>query len=719
MLKPFRAGADATAVSAVAASASPERDLVRPQLREPARAPRARRAPALLAAIVGASTVLYTLLAWARPTPGYFPDEYIYAELGRSLAEGAGPLVRGGGAHFAPLLYPLVTAPAWLFDDVSTAYRTVQTLNALIMSLAAVPVFLIARRLQLGDGLALTSAVLAVAAPTLLYSSWTMAEPLAYPLALAGLACALATLDRPTLPLQLAFLTLAAMAAFTRLQLAAIPMCYLLAALVVGLRGRRMRALLAEQWLAIGALGGAVAVAGAAGLRGHFGYYPSFTYVTVEALDAVQGLGANALVLAYSVGWGIVPGALLGLALAVARPRSLAELAFGALSAAFIPALLLQASLYGDTAHVQERYLIYAGPLLVLAFGLYVRRGWPLLRAHALLAAVAAALAALVPLAGYAAGEGSAQSLLLSAHEGAGLAFGDVGMASLVFALCASALSALVLGVAWRRPGRAAAAALASTTAAFVALTTATFWYYDEKRSALRAELLPENASWVDDSGLGDVTLLASPGGTRADTHVTLFWNRSIDRLLLFRGAAAPDVFSASPVQTDGAGRLRVAGQPVTGPLLVDVHGTSIELRDARRVATAPGKVLWHPRGSAQLELAMIGRSSSGALASVGEVTVWPRLPGGRLAGWLELRLRPLPAGAAPSRLHLRLPDGATVTRAARPERVAVVRVPVCALGTWTAGFETTLEKSVLGVAVVPRADAPRYVEAPDACPTS
>ena len=82
--------------------------------------------PFVLAGIVALSSLLQTLLAWRRPTPGYFPDEYMYAELGRSLLESGSPLVRGESSHFLPLLYPLLTAPAWLWDDVEHAFRTIQ-----------------------------------------------------------------------------------------------------------------------------------------------------------------------------------------------------------------------------------------------------------------------------------------------------------------------------------------------------------------------------------------------------------------------------------------------------------------------------------------------------------------------------------------------------------------------------------------------------------------
>ena len=136
---------------------------------------------------------------------------------------------------------------------------------------------------------------------------------------------------------------------------------------------------------------------------GTVGIYGDVTAYSVDLRVAVRGFGANALVLAYAAGWVLVPGALIGLALALVRPRSRAELGFGVFAVAELALLLVQASVVGDAGRVQERYAMYALPLVVVAFALYASRGWPHLRAYALLAAVAATSAAVVPLAGYAA----------------------------------------------------------------------------------------------------------------------------------------------------------------------------------------------------------------------------------------------------------------------------------------------------------------------------
>ena len=128
-----------------------------------------RRTPALaLAAIVALSFVARTGLAWLRSTPALFPDEYIYASVGRSFAESGHPAIRGAPAHFPALLQPILTAPAWLIGDVGVAFRVVQGIGALAMSLAAIPVFLIARRLGLTDRVALALAAFAVLVPDLL-----------------------------------------------------------------------------------------------------------------------------------------------------------------------------------------------------------------------------------------------------------------------------------------------------------------------------------------------------------------------------------------------------------------------------------------------------------------------------------------------------------------------------------------------------------------------
>ena len=58
----------------------------------------------VLTGIVGASFLIRFVVALAHATPLYFPDEYIYATLARSLAEHGRPLIRSSPAHFPALV---------------------------------------------------------------------------------------------------------------------------------------------------------------------------------------------------------------------------------------------------------------------------------------------------------------------------------------------------------------------------------------------------------------------------------------------------------------------------------------------------------------------------------------------------------------------------------------------------------------------------------------
>jgi hypothetical protein len=681
----------------------------------PSRALSLRRlatAPIAVAALVSLSSVIHAALAWRRATPGYFPDEYMYAELGRSLLETGTPLVRGESAHFLPLLYPLLTAPAWLWEDVELAYRTVQAFNAVAMSLAAIPVFLLARRLRVGDGLALVAAALAVILPELLYSSSLLAESLAYPLALAAVAAAVAVFERPLLRLQLAFLACSGLAACSRIQLAVLPLCYLAAIVAVGLRERRLRMRLREHWLAVGATVAFVTGGLGLGLVGTLGLYGSLTAYSVEPVGAAKAVGVNALVLGYAAGWAIVPGALLGLGLALARPRRTAEFAFGVLALSLLVSLLIQTSVVGDVGRVQERYAIYALPLLICLFALYAVRGWPHLRLHALLAGMAATAAAVVPLAGYAAGGGTGQSFVLVSLQDLERHIGDVGLASLAFAVVATILSGLVLVAASIRPRLGTVAALAVTAAVGAGMTATASAHYEDNRAAVRAIYLPADPSWVDAAGSGPVTLLVAPNSVRGDLLTTLFWNRSVQRLVLLEDAVKPDPFAAPPADVDEAGRL----VGTTGLLLADTHGSSLVLRDAVRVAAGPTKTLWRSRGAPQLELMMTGRYYSGSLSGEGAIRVWPEHAGGKLEGWLELDLS-APSGASALPFRVELPDGHKVEHRIRAGRTTTIRVPVCATGVWTAPFTAGTDALVHGTLVGLSSSEPRLADDAAACP--
>ena len=129
--------------------------------------------------------------------PFIMTDELIYAELGKSLAATQSFEIRGYPVTGYGLLYSTLISPAYaLFDALTDAYAAVKVVNSLVMSLAALPAYLIARRV-VAPPLALLAALLAVALPSLVYTATVMTENVYYPLTLLVAWATLVALERP------------------------------------------------------------------------------------------------------------------------------------------------------------------------------------------------------------------------------------------------------------------------------------------------------------------------------------------------------------------------------------------------------------------------------------------------------------------------------------------------------------------------------------------
>ena len=171
--------------------------------------------------------------------PFIFVDELIYSELARSLADSGERLVRDVPTTGYGIGYPLLIAPAYaLFDNLPDAYAAVKTVNALLMSLAAVPAYLLARRV-VGQWWALGAAVLAVAIPSMAYTGTVMTENAFYPLFLV-IAWQLArVLEHPTVRGQVLLLALIAIAYTIRVQAIVLVPAALTAPILLALFERR------------------------------------------------------------------------------------------------------------------------------------------------------------------------------------------------------------------------------------------------------------------------------------------------------------------------------------------------------------------------------------------------------------------------------------------------------------------------------------------------
>ena len=680
------------------------------ELRLPLGLDRVAAVPAqvVLAVVVGASFLIRLAAALAHATPLYFPDEYIYGTIARSLAEHGRPLIRGGPAHFPAMLEPLAAAPFWLFHDPLLAYRLTQAENALAMSLAAVPVYLLTKRLGLGSGFSLVAGALAVASPDLFFVSFVLADPLAYPLALTALYAAVCALSRPTRANQLAFVGLTAATTLTRIQYALLPLVFAAGALAVE-RGRP-RAVLSRfrlSWAIYCApLVGLVAL----GPHRLLGYYNGIVDLHVRPGSIVHWIATDSMLLVYCAGWVLVPGALLAFALALWRPRSREEAAFAGVTAGLLLILFAETSLYASngSARFQERYFMALLPLVLPWFGLYLGRGRPAKLATALIAVVLLAVSARVPLAPYSVADNKQDSPFLLGVFRLEHAIG-VANGSLVVAIVAAALSVLAAALAWR--ARLALAAIALSVLLAAAASAGSFSFDRHVSRSVRASYLPADARWIDHSGLKHVLLIQTPGTPHARAHEQLFWNRSLDNVYFYDNATGIDAFGSKRVKTDARGRLLVDGKPLHAPLVFSNYAVRATFRGATRVAHGVDYDLWRPQGTPRLAQFVGGLYTDRWLAQAGHVTLWPDR-GDRVRGTLRFELS-LPPHTERTVMQLAAP-GLHRKVVVLPGTHRRVMLRVDHRGPWTVDFHTNRPGYLAdGRPISVQAETPAFTPAP------
>ncbi|MGZ8694887.1 MAG: hypothetical protein ACXWYS_05555, partial [Gaiellaceae bacterium] len=555
-----------------------------------------------------------------------------------------------------------------------------------------------------GDRLALVAAAIALVLPDLLYAGWMLSEPLAYPLALLAALLAVRALDRPSLGAQLAFLGVTGVASFARAQLAVLLVAFVAAAVVLGLRERALARAMRAQWLVVTLVALAV---GAFLLVQSAGFYGELLSLDLGPASLAHRLGTQSLALLYGSGWVLVPAAVLGLAAAIARPRTRAELALGAFTIPFAVGLLLQASLWGDTGQMQERYLFYCVPLLAVGFTLHAGRGWPWWRAHALLCAGMLVLAATVPLSAYAVLSGKQHATILFAVTRAEELLGGIGPGALAFGAAAGALSLLAALAARTRFATVTVSALAIAAPAAAAFAASS---YDLRYDAsVRHDYLPADRSWVDHAGVQDVTMVYGRGVPNEGLE-QLFWNRSVTRIVLLPDAPPLDAFGADQLRIAHDGTLLVDGEPLRQPLLVDGGGAVIELRGAKRVTGSQAYTLWQPEGNPRLSYYAKGFYRDGWLANSGSLQVFDE----RIAGRISFVVH-RDADERPATLTIKAPAGRRTVHL-EPGEFERVTIAACSRGAWRAGFEVNTSVVSAGRLLGMQSTSPVWTPDPAAC---
>jgi hypothetical protein len=342
---------------------------------------------ALLTGIVLISAWVEILIGRGIQSPTVFFDELAYSELSRSFSDGGHFLLRDVPTTiYGPLsrLYPIVIAPAYRLSGSSPqAFAFVKAINAVLMSLAAVPTYFVARRL-LSKNFALIAAILAVTVPSIVYSGMVMTESAAYP---AFLLCALAmiaSLEKPNVRRQFAVLATIGLAFSIRAQAVVLLPAYLTAIVLFAwletnsrTRLRDLRRNLAPYkatWFAV--TGGLTFALALQAVRGHspiglvgsygvvagdieFGSVPRWFLYHLADLDLYVGVVPLAAF-----------GALVSKALRAGTSRELRVFAAAALSLLLWMTLLVavfSSSVWG-LGRLHERNLFYIVPLILIGF---------------------------------------------------------------------------------------------------------------------------------------------------------------------------------------------------------------------------------------------------------------------------------------------------------------------------------------------------------------
>lgn len=571
------------------------------------------RAPAFwLTALVASSAVARAGMgAWV-PSPWILPDESVYAELARSIAAGDRPSVRGVPAFGWGEVYPTVIAPAWLlFDDLFSAYRAALVINSIVMSLAAVPAYLLAR-LFVGGRSAMAVAVMTVLVPSMAYTGVVMTENACYPAFVTALYLIGRSLLRPSIPNQALALGGLGVLAFTRIQGVALVAAYFAAIVTYALLGSRVgRQQYLRQFVFVSAVtvllalvpvvvsllrgDGALAWLGARSATFdelHVAEIPRWTLYLAADLVLYLALipaAASLVVIAR------------GLSRGARQPaRMFAAIALPTLVVMVGSVAVVSAGLDVDgVENLNERYVFYVAPLLLVGFAVWIEEDVARSARWVWVVVAACVAAATVLPVGRLAYNAEFQSVALLPWIDLSLSRGSMAVALGAFSGTCAALWLLCWRtrtvVLWLVVG------LWMSVAGIVAVSKAAgpARYFAESYAGLQPawidEALPEGATapvvWDQRQAS------ATPDQLYFRIAVTEFFNRTVTQMYSVGGATYYERFLPSrsaaigPEGTirDATGRsvvsdfvLTTCRSPVDGTVVAEAHGGELQLVEVR-----------------------------------------------------------------------------------------------------------------------------------------
>jgi hypothetical protein len=329
-----------------------------------------RRVPLGLVPVLAIWAAAATALAIpARRVVDWFwmTDELLYERLAFSVVKTGSPLpsLHGQRVPVTNFLYPLLLAAVSGWHYVPSFLPRAHTLNAVLMTSAAVPAYLLARSMLRSQLAAYAASLLTVLVPWMILASFLLTESAAYPAFVWAVYLMQRAIARPSVPADLLALAGLVVAVLTRTQLVVLFAVPLIAILVRerGLRRAvdRHRALAAVTAAGIVALVVLVAAGHGAGLLGS---YAGTTHGSWISVAMARGLTQHAAVVA--MGLGFLPG-IVGAAWLSVRSLRIEVAPLVASLAGLL--VLLEATSFdvrfgGDLPH--DRYLFYLAPILLI-----------------------------------------------------------------------------------------------------------------------------------------------------------------------------------------------------------------------------------------------------------------------------------------------------------------------------------------------------------------
>ena len=597
---------------------------------------RRRRIVLALTAVVLVSAAVRYVASGGFRIPWISPDEEIYTLLGRSFWQDGSFSILGQPAPYYSFLYPLLAGLPLAVAGKAHGLEALQLLQALVMSSAAVPVYLWGRTLM-RPRWAFAAAVLTVCVPALAYSGLAMSETLFYPLTAWALWALARALERPTAARQAVFALAAAAALATRLQAIVLVPAFVAAVALLALFSRRVAtvrpflpgiavlAVVTVAWAGFRAVGGGSwrAVLGAYATVG------AGDYELTRWLSFLEWHLGDLFLLTL----GVPLLALLALLEPALRGREQDERAraFFAVTVAYAALLTVEVALFASrfVGHLAERQLVTAAPPLFLALGLWLDRGAP--RPQPWISIAAAALAVPVVLL---------PVRVLSNDVTAHNSFMTIPLAKLqeqttssILETAYAVLAALIVAAFVLVPARAAPALLGVVAVGLVAAsafaTAEVNRLSERERNSVFSGADP---GWVDAAANGDpVAVFVTGERGPTDVWQHLFWNERIRRVLDQPDLPVPGPLPQTPATADGRGVLHSEGRRVDDPLVL--AGQSVTMVGERVAGIPPsidqpGLNLWRVEPPARLSIWTSGVQANGDIVGPATVRIFACGPG-------------------------------------------------------------------------------------------